>query len=187
MKLERLGDREPGLCRGPVSRVPAEHRAADDLQAAARRTATRDGVIRVDDGVAEGGEVSMFYDPMIAKLITWAPTREAASTRRSRRSTRSRSTGFRTISISCRRCCSTRASAPAADHRLHRRGISRRLQGAPADEESAARPRRDRGAGRADPRDPRGADRRAIGRAGIPRECRSSASASATSCRGRSL
>ncbi|HEX8573114.1 MAG TPA: acetyl/propionyl/methylcrotonyl-CoA carboxylase subunit alpha [Allosphingosinicella sp.] len=40
-----------------------------------RRT---DHVIRVDDGVEEGGEVSMFYDPMIAKLITWAPTREAA-------------------------------------------------------------------------------------------------------------
>jgi propionyl-CoA carboxylase alpha chain len=36
-------------------------------------------VVRVDDGVAEGGEVSMFYDPMIAKLITWAPTREAAA------------------------------------------------------------------------------------------------------------
>ncbi|MFT3966863.1 MAG: acetyl/propionyl/methylcrotonyl-CoA carboxylase subunit alpha [Sphingobium sp.] len=36
-----------------------------------------DGV-RVDDGVVEGGEVSMFYDPMIAKLITWAPTREEA-------------------------------------------------------------------------------------------------------------
>jgi propionyl-CoA carboxylase alpha chain len=34
--------------------------------------------IRVDDGVADGGEVSMFYDPMIAKLISWAPTREAA-------------------------------------------------------------------------------------------------------------
>jgi propionyl-CoA carboxylase alpha chain len=31
--------------------------------------------VRIDDGVAEGGEVSMFYDPMIAKLITWAPTR----------------------------------------------------------------------------------------------------------------
>jgi propionyl-CoA carboxylase alpha chain len=31
--------------------------------------------VRVDDGVAEGGEVSMFYDPMIAKLVTWAPTR----------------------------------------------------------------------------------------------------------------
>jgi propionyl-CoA carboxylase alpha chain len=35
--------------------------------------------IRVDDGVAEGSEISMFYDPMIAKLITWAPTREAAA------------------------------------------------------------------------------------------------------------
>ncbi|MEG3155165.1 acetyl/propionyl/methylcrotonyl-CoA carboxylase subunit alpha [Sphingomonas sp. RB1R13] len=32
-------------------------------------------VVRVDDGVAEGGEVSMFYDPMIAKLVTWAPSR----------------------------------------------------------------------------------------------------------------
>jgi propionyl-CoA carboxylase alpha chain len=35
-------------------------------------------IVRVDDGVVEGGEVSMFYDPMIAKLVTWAPTREAA-------------------------------------------------------------------------------------------------------------
>jgi propionyl-CoA carboxylase alpha chain len=37
-----------------------------------------EGRTRVDDGVLEGGEVSMFYDPMIAKLITWAPTREEA-------------------------------------------------------------------------------------------------------------
>ncbi|KTT65671.1 acetyl-CoA carboxylase biotin carboxylase subunit [Sphingomonas sanguinis] len=44
---------------------PAEH-SDDDVR------------VRVDDGVAEGGEVSMFYDPMIAKLVTWAPTREAA-------------------------------------------------------------------------------------------------------------
>jgi propionyl-CoA carboxylase alpha chain len=29
--------------------------------------------------VAEGGEVSMFYDPMIAKLITWAPSRNEAA------------------------------------------------------------------------------------------------------------
>jgi propionyl-CoA carboxylase alpha chain len=33
---------------------------------------------RVDDGVRQGGEISMFYDPMIAKLVTWGPTREAA-------------------------------------------------------------------------------------------------------------
>ncbi|ANU07042.1 acetyl-CoA carboxylase biotin carboxylase subunit [Paraurantiacibacter namhicola] len=35
--------------------------------------------VRVDDGVYEGGEVSMFYDPMIAKLVTWAPTRDEAA------------------------------------------------------------------------------------------------------------
>lgn len=34
--------------------------------------------VRIDTGVAEGGEISMYYDPMIAKLITHAPTREAA-------------------------------------------------------------------------------------------------------------
>jgi propionyl-CoA carboxylase alpha chain len=34
--------------------------------------------VRVDDGVVEGGEVSMFYDPMIAKLITYGATREEA-------------------------------------------------------------------------------------------------------------
>jgi propionyl-CoA carboxylase alpha chain len=35
--------------------------------------------VRVDDGVYEGGEVSMFYDPMIAKLITWGKTRDEAA------------------------------------------------------------------------------------------------------------
>jgi len=39
----------------------------------------RDGrTIRVDSGVEEGGEISMFYDPMIAKLCTHAPDRLAA-------------------------------------------------------------------------------------------------------------
>ncbi|WP_157215242.1 acetyl-CoA carboxylase biotin carboxylase subunit [Flavisphingomonas formosensis] len=31
--------------------------------------------VRIDDGVSEGSEISMFYDPMIAKLITYGPTR----------------------------------------------------------------------------------------------------------------
>jgi propionyl-CoA carboxylase alpha chain len=35
--------------------------------------------VRVDDGVMEGGEVSMFYDPMIAKLVTWGQTRDEAA------------------------------------------------------------------------------------------------------------
>jgi propionyl-CoA carboxylase alpha chain len=34
--------------------------------------------VRVDDGVFEGGEVSMFYDPMIAKLVTYGDSREQA-------------------------------------------------------------------------------------------------------------
>ncbi len=34
--------------------------------------------VRVDTGVAEGGEVSMFYDPMVAKLVTHADTRSEA-------------------------------------------------------------------------------------------------------------
>ena len=34
--------------------------------------------VRNDTGVFEGGEISMYYDPMIAKLCTWAPTRDAA-------------------------------------------------------------------------------------------------------------
>ena len=37
------------------------------------------GGIRVDTGVKEGGEVSQFYDPMIAKLIVHAETREEAA------------------------------------------------------------------------------------------------------------
>ncbi|UYY59344.1 acetyl/propionyl/methylcrotonyl-CoA carboxylase subunit alpha [Sphingomonas sp. S2-65] len=35
--------------------------------------------VRVDDGVTEGSEISMFYDPMIAKLITYGATREEAA------------------------------------------------------------------------------------------------------------
>jgi propionyl-CoA carboxylase alpha chain len=34
--------------------------------------------VRIDTGVYEGGEISLYYDPMIAKLITHAPTRKAA-------------------------------------------------------------------------------------------------------------
>ena len=69
--------------RPPNSSAPAKAGALDagegslppGLRPAPEHSAPR---TRVDDGVMEGGEVSMFYDPMIAKLITWAPTREAA-------------------------------------------------------------------------------------------------------------
>jgi propionyl-CoA carboxylase alpha chain len=35
-------------------------------------------VVRNDTGVFEGGEISMYYDPMIAKLCTWGPDRANA-------------------------------------------------------------------------------------------------------------
>ncbi len=37
--------------------------------------------IRLDSGVVTGSEVSTFYDPMLAKVIAWAPTREQAARR----------------------------------------------------------------------------------------------------------
>jgi propionyl-CoA carboxylase alpha chain len=44
------------------------------------RPPTGEGV-RVDTGVYEGSEISMFYDPMIAKLITYGATRPQATKR----------------------------------------------------------------------------------------------------------
>ena len=41
--------------------------------------ASIDGItVRNDTGVTEGGEISIYYDPMIAKLVTHAPTRAEA-------------------------------------------------------------------------------------------------------------
>ncbi len=37
--------------------------------------------IRVDDGIVEGSEIPIYYDPMLAKLIVHAPTREEALTK----------------------------------------------------------------------------------------------------------
>src|SRR5215470_12803493 len=38
----------------------------------------REGAVRIDTGVGEGSEISVYYDPLIAKLITHASTRDAA-------------------------------------------------------------------------------------------------------------
>ncbi len=35
--------------------------------------------IRVDSGIADGSEISTYYDPMLAKVISWAPTRKRAA------------------------------------------------------------------------------------------------------------
>jgi propionyl-CoA carboxylase alpha chain len=52
----------PSIGRLSRYRPPAEGRCGDVI-------------VRNDTGVFEGAEISMFYDPMVAKLCTWAPTR----------------------------------------------------------------------------------------------------------------
>jgi 3-methylcrotonyl-CoA carboxylase alpha subunit len=42
------------------------------------RTPLANDFVRVDTGVVEGDDVSVYYDPMIAKLIVWSETRESA-------------------------------------------------------------------------------------------------------------
>ncbi len=49
-----------------------------DLVVGASAGGAPEHAVRNDTGVFEGGEISMFYDPMIAKLCTWAPDRAAA-------------------------------------------------------------------------------------------------------------
>jgi propionyl-CoA carboxylase alpha chain len=64
------------------SRVYAEDPFRNFLPSTGRlvyyRPPDDDDHVRVDTGVYEGGEVSMFYDPMVAKLITWGDDREHA-------------------------------------------------------------------------------------------------------------
>jgi propionyl-CoA carboxylase alpha chain len=52
----------PSIGRLTRYRPPAEGRSGET-------------VVRNDTGVYDGAEISMYYDPMVAKLCTWAPTR----------------------------------------------------------------------------------------------------------------
>ncbi|WP_417782275.1 acetyl-CoA carboxylase biotin carboxylase subunit [Terasakiella pusilla] len=65
------------------SRIYAEDPFRNFLPSTGRLTKYRPPVesdtVRVDTGVYEGGEISMFYDPMIAKLITYGKDREEAT------------------------------------------------------------------------------------------------------------
>ena len=65
-------------------RVYAEDPAQDDLPQAGPLLLYREPVmpgVRIDSGVVEGGQVSVHYDPMVAKLIATAETRDAARRR----------------------------------------------------------------------------------------------------------
>ncbi|GJD98868.1 acetyl-CoA carboxylase biotin carboxylase subunit [Methylobacterium isbiliense] len=70
------------------SRVYAEDPTRNFLPSIGRLTTYRPpaegarggATVRNDTGVEEGSEIAIHYDPMIAKLVTWAPTRAEAIT-----------------------------------------------------------------------------------------------------------
>ncbi|MDE4274147.1 acetyl/propionyl/methylcrotonyl-CoA carboxylase subunit alpha [Phaeobacter gallaeciensis] len=70
----------PSIGRLTRYRPPAEQASGPLLENGKWQGEAPEGTVAVrnDTGVYEGGEISMYYDPMIAKLCTWAPTREAA-------------------------------------------------------------------------------------------------------------
>jgi acetyl/propionyl-CoA carboxylase alpha subunit len=63
--------------------VPEEHFRPDTGIVAIYRPPSGAG-IRLDSGVQEGSEVGVHYDPMLAKLIVWAGSRDAAIERMKR-------------------------------------------------------------------------------------------------------
>ncbi len=102
--------------------------------------------VRVDSGVAEGGEVSMYYDPMIAKLCAHGPDRAAATARLSRALDGFLVRGVgHNIPFLAAVLATPRFAAGPADHQLHRRGVRRSVPGPRARRGPAARPRRRRG------------------------------------------
>ncbi|MFI7698624.1 acetyl/propionyl/methylcrotonyl-CoA carboxylase subunit alpha [Nonomuraea sp. NPDC049480] len=60
------------------ARVYAEDPARGFLPTGGRVLLLREPAVRVDSGLAEGGVVGSEYDPMLAKVVAWAPDREAA-------------------------------------------------------------------------------------------------------------
>ena len=64
------------------SRVYAEDPVRNFLPSIGRLTRymepEKDQRVRLDTGVEEGSDISMYYDPMISKLVTWGETRDAA-------------------------------------------------------------------------------------------------------------
>ena len=70
----------PSIGRLTRYRPPEEVAAGPMLDAGVwpGTAATGETAVRNDTGVYEGGEISMYYDPMIAKLCTWGADRPAA-------------------------------------------------------------------------------------------------------------
>ena len=120
------------------SRVYAEDPYRNFLPSTGRLTTYRppaetqaDGMtVRNDTGVYEGGEISIYYDPMIAKLVTHAPTRAAAIDAQSEALDQFVIGGIRhNIPFLSALMQHPRWRAGKLVDRIHRGGISRRVSG----------------------------------------------------------
>lgn len=92
MQFEVAGGRPLSVAQDDIAlnghaievRLYAEDAANDFLPATGRIAAWHvpeaEG-IRIDSGVVAGQDISPFYDPMVAKVIAWGPTRDAARRR----------------------------------------------------------------------------------------------------------
>ncbi len=102
--------------------------------------------VRNDTGVYEGGEISIYYDPMIAKLVTHADTRAKAIAAQARALDAFYIDGIRhNIPFLSALMQHKRWQEGRLSTGLHRRGVSRRLYGSRAG--GAGRPAHRRGRG----------------------------------------
>ena len=130
-------------------------------------------VVRNDTGVREGDEISTFYDPMIAKLCAWAPTRVGRGGRHG-----AGAGGFPHRGAGAQHRLPLRGDGPGplrlgpALHTLHRRRIPRRLP-RPAGHAGAGRADDRGGRGNApDPKPARAESRRSRGAGAVALRCR---------------
>ena len=110
----------PSIGRLTRYRPPAEGRLGD-------------AVVRNDTGVTEGSEISMYYDPMLAKLCSWAPSRGEAIDAMATALDRVRGRWHRAqhpLPVGPD-AASSLAGRPSL-HGLHRRGVPGRLRAAGA-------------------------------------------------------
>ena len=130
-------------------RIAASCRRSAGSAATGRRPRARDGAttVRIDGGVAEGSEISIYFDPLIAKLVTHGPDRIAAIDAMQAALDRYLIDGIaHNLPFLAALMAHPRWREGAAVDRLHRRGISGRLcRGRPG--RRGPRPAGDRRAG----------------------------------------
>jgi 3-methylcrotonyl-CoA carboxylase alpha subunit len=90
--------------------------------------------IRIDTGVEQGAEISAFYDPMIAKVIAYGPTREVALDRLARQFSAARIAGPKTnLAFLARLVANAEVRAGGFDTGLIDRDIAELTQGGVSD------------------------------------------------------